>query len=138
MDFRDRVILSVLSENARTSFSEIARRLGVTEAAVRKRVQKLEREGVIRGYSVVLDPRKTGKVVSLTGVDVEPEHLVRVSHKIGGMECVRRAWFSSGDHTIMAEIVCDSTRELENAHVRLGKIKGVKKVCPSVLSEPIK
>ncbi len=138
MDARDRRILNILSENARTSFSEIARRIGITEAAVRKRIQKLERSGVILGYTVVINPQKTGEMISLTGIDVAPEYLVEVSRRVGRMPCVRRAWFSSGDHTIMAEVVCRNTSELEERHKRISRIKGVKRVCPSVLSGTIK
>ena len=138
MDSRDREIIKQLSENARTSYSELGRSLGITEAAVRKRIQKLEREGIIRGYKAKIDHRKTGKVVSLTGLDVAPERLAWVSSRVKEFPEVEEAWFSSGDHTIMLMVSCESTGVMEKVHKQLSRLNGVMRVCPAILSERIK
>ena len=57
LDTIDRQILAALQENARVPHAEIARRVGMATSAVADRVRKLEERGVIRGYSVDLDPR---------------------------------------------------------------------------------
>ena len=50
LDSRDLEIVRELVRDARTSLTAIAKKLGLSEAAVRKRLAKLEREGVIEGY----------------------------------------------------------------------------------------
>ena len=50
-------LIRLLMENARASYVEIAEKLGVSEAAVRKRIKRLEDLGVIRRYTIDLDPR---------------------------------------------------------------------------------
>ena len=50
-------ILQILRENARTPFVKIAELLGVSETAVRKRVRKLEEQGIIRKYTVEVDQK---------------------------------------------------------------------------------
>ena len=53
-------ILKELNENARLSFSELGRRVGLSVPAVTERVRRMEDVGVIKGYRVELDPAKIG------------------------------------------------------------------------------
>lgn len=53
-------ILEELQKNARTSFSEIGRKVGLTSPAVAERVKKMEDAGIINSYKVNLSPQKTG------------------------------------------------------------------------------
>ena len=50
----DQALLTLLRENARASAAELARRLGVSRTTVQSRIERLERKGVIAGYSVKL------------------------------------------------------------------------------------
>jgi DNA-binding Lrp family transcriptional regulator len=56
MDDTDREIVALLRENARRSFQDIGRRVHLSAPAVKRRVDRLEREGVILGYTAVVDP----------------------------------------------------------------------------------
>lgn len=60
MDQLDRRILTCLSENARISVAELARRVGLSKTPTAARIRALEKEGVILGYRVALSPRKLG------------------------------------------------------------------------------
>ena len=55
IDSTDSSIITVLEKNARLSFRKIAKKVGVSVATVMNRVNKLEKEGAIKRYSVVLD-----------------------------------------------------------------------------------
>lgn len=61
IDDLDRAIIAELEEDARLSNTELARRVGLTPAPCLRRVQRLEREGVIRGYHAKTDPKATGR-----------------------------------------------------------------------------
>ena len=61
LDDRDLQILALLQADARTSNAEIARRLGIAPSAVLERIRKLERRGVLLGYSARVDPRAIGR-----------------------------------------------------------------------------
>jgi len=52
----DRNILRVLQKNARTSYAELSRQVGLSTTPCKERVKRLEREGVIRGYQTLLAP----------------------------------------------------------------------------------
>jgi DNA-binding Lrp family transcriptional regulator len=61
IDDVDRAILYALQEDARnTSSSDIAERTGTSDSTVRKRIHRLESDGVIRGYSASVDYQKSG------------------------------------------------------------------------------
>lgn len=56
LDATDRAILRILMEDARTPFSEIARRIDMSSATVHDRVGRMEDAGVIEGYHAHIDP----------------------------------------------------------------------------------
>ncbi len=60
MDALDRSILSILTEDGRASLVEIGKRVALSPPAVKRRIDRLEREGTIRGYSAVVDERALG------------------------------------------------------------------------------
>lgn len=68
MDSMDRSILKCLSENSRQSATEISQTVHLSVAAVIERIRKLERNGIIRQYTVVADQHKIGKYVLAQGV----------------------------------------------------------------------
>ena len=57
----DKNILRALQKDARISYAELARQVGLTTTPCKERVKRLEREGYIRGYHASLNPAKLGK-----------------------------------------------------------------------------
>ncbi len=133
------MIIEILMKDARTPYTEIARKLGVTEAAIRKRVKKLEEQGIIRGYRAVVDPKKIGyKIVAEIGFDVEPEQYVRAIEQVKKMPEVKRMKSTTGDHMIMIECWFHDSDEMVRFVRRLESIEGVQRVCPAILVEELK
>src|SRR5438552_9316199 len=60
MDDIDRQIVALLREDARRSFQSIGARVKLSAPAVKRRVDRLEADGVIRGYSAIVDPGRFG------------------------------------------------------------------------------
>ncbi len=63
-DETDRKILNILLENSRLSLRKIARKAGISVATAMKRMQRMEKAGIIKKYSAVVDYEKLGYVVS--------------------------------------------------------------------------
>jgi DNA-binding Lrp family transcriptional regulator len=61
VDDLDRAIIAELEDDARLSNAELARRVGLTPAPCLRRVQRLERDGVIKGYHASIDPKSGGR-----------------------------------------------------------------------------
>lgn len=139
LDERDMTIVNMLMKNARATLREIADVLGMTDVAVRKRLQRLERDRIIQGYTAVVDPRALGfSVISLTGVDVEPGDLLRVARELATREYVKSAWITAGDHEIMLEIWARNEAEMDEIIREISAMQGVKRVCPAVVTERLK
>ena len=80
MDKIDLGIIELLSKNSRTPYMSIAKKLKVSESTIRKRVFNLEKKGVIKKYSLVVDTAKIGfENIALIGVDVTAEKYLDVA-----------------------------------------------------------
>ena len=60
MDDIDKQVVGCLLENARATFAEIGEQVGLSAPAVKRRVDRLTDQGVIKGYTAVIDPRALG------------------------------------------------------------------------------
>jgi len=139
LDEKDRTIVNILMTNGRASFKEMAKVLGMSDVAVRKRVLKLESLGVIMGYTAVVDPRALGfSVLALTGVDVEPGALLRVARELAAKDYVKSAWITAGDHEIMLEIWAKDEEEMDAIIREISEMPGVLRVCPAVITDRLK
>ena len=139
LDEKDKTIVNILMANGRASFKEMAKTLGMSDVAVRKRVLKLESKGIILGYTAVVDPRALGfSVLALTGVDVEPGALLRVARELATKDYVKSAWITAGDHEIMLEIWAKDEEEMETIIREISEMPGVGRVCPAVITDRLK
>jgi len=132
-------IIDILRENSRTPYLKIAEMLGVSETAIRKRIKKLEEEGVIQKYTVEIDPKKLGfDVNALIGIDTKPENYLSTIEKLKNIEKIRSLYSSSGDHMILIECWFQNSKELTKFCRELQTINGVTKICPAIILEKIK
>ncbi|MCK4435411.1 Lrp/AsnC family transcriptional regulator [Candidatus Bathyarchaeota archaeon] len=140
VDVLDLKILALLQEDGRASFTEMAGKLGLSESTIRKRVQALQKRGVIKKFTVEIDPYKIGiRTVAIVGVDVDPAKLLEASQELCEIKEVRSVATSTGDHMIMTEIWTRDGRELTKLISKsIGKIEGVKKICPAIILEKLK
>jgi Lrp/AsnC family transcriptional regulator of lysine biosynthesis len=123
MDELDRKILSILVKNARTPFTEIAEQLGVSEATIRKRVDKLVSSGVIKKFTVELGDNAMRAIVM---IKVRPGYNIpKVAKEIAGIEEVVRAYEVTGEYDIVAEIASADTTSLNKTIERIRSNEGV-------------
>jgi Lrp/AsnC family leucine-responsive transcriptional regulator len=120
IDEIDRKILKELQQDARVSYAELGRRVGLTTPAVIERVRKLEDSGVITGYRAAIDTSKVGLPItafvrmSITGVDYS--HIIEVAEQSNEvLECHRG---TGGDSFIM-KVAVSSVEHLQEVIDRL-------------------
>ncbi|MET1160064.1 MAG: Lrp/AsnC family transcriptional regulator [Thermoprotei archaeon] len=139
IDEIDMKILKILSKNARTPYNEIAREVGLSDVAIIKRVKKLEKRGIIKRYTILVDPAKLGYTkVSITGVNVGPDALLKVVEELKKREYVKFIAVTSGDHPIITVIWARDSEELTRIHKELESIPGVTKVYPAIILDTVK
>lgn len=139
MDKIDLSIIEELSKNSRTSFVEIGKRLKVSESTIRKRVSALERKGIIKKYSLVVDTGKIGfENVALIGVDVAAERYLDIAKKLRNIDGVRFAASTTGDHMFMLQVWARDNEELGVISEKLKGIDGVTRICPAIIKDTLK
>jgi len=139
LDEKDLNILSILERNARTPWRQIARMLGISEATVYLRINRLEREGVIKGYTVKLDPEALGlKARILVFIKAKAGYVDKVRSEIARRDYIIDAYEVTGRYNFMAIIASTSLDEAASLVDELTSIEGVEDVETIFLLRKIK
>ncbi len=138
MDEKDIKIIEFLIDNSRISRTKIGKSLRITETAVRKRIKKLEKDNIILKYTTIINFKNIELIGSFTGIDVNPEDLLNILANLQEISEIKNIYLTTGDHTIMVYIFAKNLEELKRIHETISRIKGVKRVCPSIIIETIK
>ena len=130
IDKIDRKIIELLKRDGRMSYRKIAEEIGRTEVTVRRRVRKLIKEGVIRRFTVVIDPVKIGKSVqAFISVPIDVKETSKLVEKLRDMEEVSEAYFLAGRTILLLKINVEDlgalSRFLEEKLEVLGETRNV-------------
>ena len=126
MDDIDKTLIRELSVDARTSISTLARRLGLARTTVQVRVEKLERSGVIAGYTVKLgDATRLNRIRATVLVQFEPRTGPHVVQRLKSMPEVEVAHTASGRFDLVLQLGTPNTERLDQVLDEIGAIKGV-------------
>jgi len=97
IDETDRKIITALLANARISYTDLAKEIGLSRVAVQTRVNALIEEGVIERFTVVVNPAKIGIGVSaFFNVEVEPKSLQQVAARLAEEPAVTSLYHMTG------------------------------------------
>ena len=135
MDDTNRRIVALLRENARRSFKDIGRHVHLTAPAVKRRVDRLERAGVIRGYTTVVDPRAFGWHAEAF-VDLYCEgHMPgeAIKRAVQGEPGVVSAHTVAGEASAMLHVMAEDTQALELTLERIRATDGVTRTVTEVV-----
>ncbi len=144
MDDIDRQIVALLREDARRSFQSIGLRVSLSAPAVKRRVDRLEAEGVLRGYAARVDPARFGwsthAFVSLFCEGRMTAAEVRAA--VSGHPEVAAAYTVAGDASAILHLRAADTRHLEEALERIRDAPGVTRtqtqiVLSTLLERPV-
>jgi Lrp/AsnC family leucine-responsive transcriptional regulator len=135
IDTMDRHILAVLQENCKLPLTRIGERVGLSAPSVNERIRKLEENGVIRGYTAVLDARKLGKdITAFIGVFIEHPTLIgKFERELDRLEAVQECHHVTGQYTILLKLKADNTSKLEELIQEIRLIEGVARTETSVV-----
>lgn len=127
MDEIDRTIVNLLCADGRTSYAELARRVGLTAPSVQDRVTKLEKNGVITGYRAVIDPESIGLgITALIGIipDSSAEH-IEICERLRAISQIESCYFLAGVECYQLKVRVPKMADLEQLIHRVGGIPGV-------------
>ena len=130
----DEALLSLLREDARASTAQIARRLGLSRTTVQSRIERLQRSGVIAGYTVrVADEFERDRIRSLILLTVLPKQMASVVEALRAMPEVRSLQSVSGPWDLVAVAVVPTIGEMDELTDRIGVVPGVERTTSSLV-----
>ena len=134
LDDLDRRLLALLQSDARTSAADLARKLGVARTTALARLARLQREGVIDGFTVRLaaDTRERG-VEAYVGITTSPKSARDVTLRLAALPELRQLCSVSGEFDYLALLRAESTARLDALLDEIGAIEGVRKTTTSVV-----
>jgi Lrp/AsnC family transcriptional regulator, regulator for asnA, asnC and gidA len=111
LDDVSKAIIEQLQEDGRQSYATIAKRVGLSEAAVRQRVQRLLDQEVMQIVAVT-DPLQVGfRRQAMIGIRVDGD-LTTVADKLSAMSEVSYVVTTAGSFDLLAEVVCEDDEQL--------------------------
>jgi DNA-binding Lrp family transcriptional regulator len=131
-DQLDRDLVALLQANARESTANLARKLGVARTTVVARIARLERDGVLVGYTARLGAAESG-VQAYVGITVQPKAARDVQRRLERLPELRQLSTVSGEFDCIALLRADSTHRLDALLDEIGEIDGVTKTTTSVV-----
>ncbi len=133
-DSLDRQLINLLQANARASTADLARQLGVARTTVLARLVRLEKQGVIVGYTVRLgqDEGERG-VEAFVGITTEPKAARDVTQRLATLPELRQLCSVSGEFDYIALLRAASPARLDGLLDEIGAIPGVLKTTTSVV-----
>lgn len=115
MDEIDKKLLNLLQQNDKIAFHELKKKLKMAASTLHHRVKKLEKMGVIKSFSAIIDPEKIGyKTTAWLGLSLDPHKIKEVALKISKFKEVQLVAISSGDHDMVVQIIAQNQNDLWN------------------------
>lgn len=128
LDNVDLEILSILSNEAKTSYAEIGKQLFVSGGTIHVRIKKLTELGIITGSRITIDYQKLGyDVIAFLGIYLERSQLYEnVSNELAQIPEIISSHYTTGQYSIFAKIICTDTDHLRQVLAKkIQKIEGI-------------
>jgi Lrp/AsnC family transcriptional regulator, leucine-responsive regulatory protein len=127
LDATDRKILALLQENAKLTFAQVGTGVGLSSTAVKRRVDRLQRDGVIAGYGARIDPRALGEgIEALIEIYCSDRTApADVGRSLAGLDQIISAFTVSGEADAVVRVRVESIASLEKFVERLRRDRNV-------------
>lgn len=134
LDPIDRMLLNLLRENARTSTAELARKLHLSRTTVQSRIERLERNHVVAGYTIkVPDEMEASLVKTFVLITLAPKRSATIESALRRIPEVRTLHSVSGPFDLLAIVTADSIGELDAVIDRIGLLDGVERTTSAIV-----
>ncbi len=134
LDEKSMYILKELEKNGRVPYSKLAKSLGISDTAVKKRIRALEKAGIILGYKAKINEKAIGQKCALLLLNVDPENLSLIVDHISSNESICDAFIRYGTTITLYLIVPLS--EVNEVKETLSNVADNQ--CPTVVVERLK
>ncbi|WHA53208.1 Transcriptional regulator, AsnC family [Acinetobacter pittii] len=126
MDNIDQIILGLLKDNARMSVTELAEKVHVSRATIKKRIEYLESSGIITGYTVRFKPNAERNVIrawmSIMVEGTKAQSVIKELRLESAVECLHK---TNGKWDILVELRSDTLENFDKVLERIRNISGI-------------
>ncbi len=134
LDEKGRLLVAALRRNARESLVSLARRIGLSRSATQERLRRLERDGVIAGYTVRLGKSQAPATMALVSVGFVPgKACAQVVPKLKPIAEIVSCLSLAGPVDLQLRVECASNAELEDIRRRIAAVPGIATVTTQVV-----
>ena len=139
LDEIDEKIIKVLQDDARTSLRKISELVKVSLGTVSNRVKRMERNGVIKGYSVILDPDQIGWELNVViGLRIQKGRLIEIQERIAKDSRVHGVYDVTGDFDSMVIARAKNRKDLDDLSKNVLSIDGVERSITHIVLNTVK
>ena len=139
LDEIDKKIIKVLQDDARTSLRKISKLVKVSLGTVSNRVKRMERNGVIKGYSVILDPDQIGWELNVViGLRIQKGRLIEIQERIAKDSRVHGVYDVTGDFDSMVIARAKNRKDLDDLSKNVLSIDGVERSITHLVLNTVK
>lgn len=123
---KDEELIALLRANAREPVATLARKLGLSRTTVQDRLRRLEQKGVIKGYTVRLDPthEQTG-IRAFVTISVEARRAPEVARALQRQPRIEALYSVSGKYDLVALVRADNAEQMDRLLDEIGMVAGV-------------
>lgn len=131
---KDAKLLDLLRANAREPAASLARKLGIARSTLQERIARLEREGLIKGYTVRLSDEAAAKSFrAMVMITADARQTDRVTAELKKLGEVRSLAAVSGAYDMLAVVETDTAARMDSVLDRIGKATGVARTVSSII-----
>ena len=142
LDATDMKILRELQKDCTETYAAIGKRLGIAHSTVRDRIKKMEKQGVIRNYTVTVDAEKIGlrNITAVMTVYADPKETERVAEELAALPQILEVYTSLSEELLIIAKV--SAGSQENLHEFIANsvapLPGVSRIRTSIITKKFK
>ena len=143
LDHIDKKIIDLLQENGRITNNELAKRVGLTTTPTLERVKRLERDGVIKGFTTLIDKKAVNRGLTVFCSIKLSVHqmgdMVEFSKHIAGLPEILSCYNTTGEYDYLLHVVVRDTNDYEKfLRSKLTQIPGVERIYTSIVLSVLK
>lgn len=139
LDILDMKIIKSLQAGARKPIVQVAKEVSANEATVRRRIEKLLKEGIIERFTVVLDYHKLGRIIkAFIGLRVQPAKLKEIVDHLSKHPDIQVLYRTSGDTDIFAEVIFEKMEDLSTFLEQELRLEGILGTIVTIVIGPYK
>ncbi len=134
LDSTDIALLALLRDNARAPVADLARKLGLSRTTVQSRLQRLERDKTVLGYTVVMPNEAEAALVRAhVMITAAPKSGAAIEAALRRMAEVRALHSVSGPFDLIAIVAARTIGELDHVIDRIGAVDGIERTTSAIV-----